>query len=533
MLETDVRNQARQQVESLAQIQSTISESVRQSLVTMTSLPAFRDNDADLQLEIMAEILRKNPEYVNISRTGVDGIVSLSHRLAAQTDLSERLHIRRALAGAEFAPGEYILARVDGRPSFPYAAAIRNREGKVTGALTAVYELSAYADFYARHELIDDARLLLIDQMGTVLLELPGDSARTGTMYRRDLFAHMTGKAGFFSARAPNGTLNYYTYRAVSMYGEHEPYLYILASIPEAAARYPARRIMIRNMLLLAFIAALSIVFSLSFGYLLLENHLQRMNQAVNEIRQGTLAARTGIVGAPIEIQHAAELIDAMAGELEHRNRERDTIEKGLAKMLEVREVMLREVHHRVKNNLQLMLSTVFLEQQTAVDITDFAHRIENRVRAMSSVHELLYQPDVPSFLSTTELLQNLIAISQEMYVNAHISLQVEPVQIGAAQATSLALIVNELVTNAAKYGGDARGQVQVEITCRLRNEQVELIIFDHGPGFTLDAIDRNQKGFGLQLVKMLVDQLYGTIVFSGDRQNSIVIRFRPEETPD
>ncbi|MBN1532077.1 MAG: PAS domain S-box protein [Spirochaetes bacterium] len=197
------------------------------------------------------------------------------------------------------------------------------------------------------------------------------------------------------------------------------------------------------------------------------------------------------------------------------------TAEEGLRKSLQEKEVLLREVHHRVKNNFQIIMSLLNLQ---AFNIRDdemarqFGEAI-SRIRSMALVHENLYRSSDLAHINFTSYIS---LIAKELYAGcvqneSSISLGIEAgeMEMNIEQAVPCGLIVNELLTNAFKYafprGWEGEGRVRITLTESV-DGRVELAISDNGIGLPDDLEFNDGRTLGLSLVRMLAHQMRGTI---------------------
>jgi PAS domain S-box-containing protein len=210
--------------------------------------------------------------------------------------------------------------------------------------------------------------------------------------------------------------------------------------------------------------------------------------------------------------------------------------EAQLQASLEEKESLLKEVHHRVKNNLQLISSLLSL-QAARIDepaVAELFADSRNRVRSMALVHENLYQAGNFARISMATHIQNLCAHLTRAYgVNSRrveLSIRIGDVQLDLDRAVSCGLIVNELVSNALKHAfPDGRpGRVCVELHPFGDKQQV-LVVGDNGIGLRPDLDPRRSDSLGLQLVDDLTQQLHGTIVVNRDGGTTFTITFDAE----
>lgn len=207
---------------------------------------------------------------------------------------------------------------------------------------------------------------------------------------------------------------------------------------------------------------------------------------------------------------------------------QKETIEKALAE----RESLLKEIHHRVKNNLQIIASLLYLQSGKFED-EDFKRVLEEgqgRVRSMALIHQKLYENDDLKSIPFGEYLVELIAeikasFGQEM-ADIQINIESEEINFDVETAVPLGLIVNELATNAFKYAFFGSNKGSFSISLRKYENQYVLKISDNGRGIP-DEIDiKKTKSLGLRLVKMLSVQLEGQYEFQSYQGTVFELKF-------
>lgn len=191
--------------------------------------------------------------------------------------------------------------------------------------------------------------------------------------------------------------------------------------------------------------------------------------------------------------------------------------EAQLRRTLAERELLLREVNHRVKNSLQLVLSMLSLQsaefrESSAKEL--FAKAIA-RVTAIASIHERLYQDNDPLTLDMQAYLSGLCAELERASIgeerHAQLKTEIEPLRLPTENGVSLALIVNELVMNSLKHGRPTDRPATIHVRLRhLDAERARLTIADNGPGMTSNG--KPPTGLGTRLISMLVRQLQGQL---------------------
>jgi PAS domain S-box-containing protein len=209
------------------------------------------------------------------------------------------------------------------------------------------------------------------------------------------------------------------------------------------------------------------------------------------------------------------KIIQAVVRDITDRKRDEDRIKASLAE----KEVLLKEIHHRVKNNLQVISSLLKLQSRYIQDsrVSEMLKESQNRVRSMALVHEQLYQSKDLSNIDFAEYIQNLAHNLFQAYEidteGVKLQTNIAPCSMNIDTAVPCGLIINELVTNSLKYAftGQTQGKIKIDFT--LDNNRVcVLTVSDSGIGFPQDLDYRNARTLGLRLVGSLVKQIRGKI---------------------
>jgi len=199
------------------------------------------------------------------------------------------------------------------------------------------------------------------------------------------------------------------------------------------------------------------------------------------------------------------------------RFRERQKAAAALSAALAGKEVLLQEVHHRVKNNLQIISSLLNLQAESLPDIAQGAlEESQRRIRSMALVHEQLYGGADPGELDFADYVRSLTSDLMNAYrgelERVQLRLELEPVLLGVSQAISCGLILNELVTNALKYAFPGSRTGEILVTLRCQGGEVELRVADDGVGFPPGFDCTQSHSLGLRIIALLTNQLSGTL---------------------
>ncbi|MBN2613448.1 MAG: sensor histidine kinase [Bacteroidales bacterium] len=200
---------------------------------------------------------------------------------------------------------------------------------------------------------------------------------------------------------------------------------------------------------------------------------------------------------------------------------------------LKEKEVLLKEIHHRVKNNLQLINSLLNLQAGSISDSETKTALIDsqNRVKSMALIHQLLYQSDLNTRVEISKYLEELMESLNHSYGfrDKHIQyvIRAEAIEFDIDKAIPLGLITNELATNAIKYAFNDSTGGKIEISLNKTSEnQYTLQVKDNGTGIPKKFNHEKSNSLGINLVKLLAKQLEGNVEFESNGGTTIKISF-------
>lgn len=208
---------------------------------------------------------------------------------------------------------------------------------------------------------------------------------------------------------------------------------------------------------------------------------------------------------------------------------EKNLAEKSLERSLFEKELLLKEVHHRVKNNMQIISSLLNLESANVHDKRDaeLFFTLQNRVKSMALIHNNLYSSDD---ISRIKLKSYINSLSSQIFAtsasssNIKIVTDIDDITLNMETAIPLGLIITELVTNSFKYAfPEDEGTIKIQL--KELDDELELIVADDGIGFPKEKYQK--ATLGLQLVDGLVMQLDGNLTRDGGNGTKYTIKFR------
>ncbi|HEX9925796.1 MAG TPA: histidine kinase dimerization/phosphoacceptor domain -containing protein, partial [Anaerolineae bacterium] len=256
-------------------------------------------------------------------------------------------------------------------------------------------------------------------------------------------------------------------------------------------------------------------------------------NRMMSELKESQNQIRSYTHELELKVEERTGELKAINNQLQHDITERKKAEAQIEASLKEKEVLLQEIHHRVKNNLQVIssllnLQSEYVEDQKALEVFQES---QHRVRSMALIHEKLYRSENLAQIDFADYVRELSTYlfrSQTAKVqDITLTVQPENIFLDIDRAVPCGLMLNELVSNALKHAfpNGRPGEIRIELSID-NHRQLTLKVIDNGIGFLAEWDYQNTKSLGLQLVNTLVDQLDGKIELDRDNGMEFTITF-------
>ncbi len=194
------------------------------------------------------------------------------------------------------------------------------------------------------------------------------------------------------------------------------------------------------------------------------------------------------------------------------------------------KEILIKEIHHRVKNNMQIMMSLLSLKINSSVTANErsILKEFQDRIRSMAIIHERLYLEKDISSISIDEYIDELsgsLLASFQRTENIEIETEIEHIQLDIDVAIPLGLIINELMTNSLKHAFTDKEKGSISMKFKAENKEGFFHYTDSGKGFIKK--ERKDESFGLELIEILVGQLNGEMTFDSENGVEVNMKFK------
>jgi signal transduction histidine kinase len=351
--------------------QDRLTEGARQLLVVLAQLPSVQNQDAVPCSSFLADLLKEYPLYENLGAANLDGDIFCSAvPSATRTNISDRSVFQLALQTRDFVVGDYIVARITGRPTLSTAYPVLDQAGEPRGVVFAGIDLAWLDSFVAQAQLPAGSSLSVIDSAGIILTRYPDPERWRGTSLpdslMQPLLAHLelvNEAEGIDGIRRLYGTTSWCCLLAGDVF--------VRVGIPTAVVYADAQQLLIRNLATLGLASLL--VFGAAWGgaRLFLLKPLDGLLGAIRRFEAGDTAARIGPTVGSGELGYLAHAFDEMAAALEARESERDRSEAAL-RLQSARAEALATIAARLNAQLdpQSVFNLMCLETTRALQVS-------------------------------------------------------------------------------------------------------------------------------------------------------------------
>ena len=534
-----------QSVETMAQLgelaasqDQSLTDSAKKLLTALTRadvVPILLLQTKNCAARMGAMVEGFKAEYIYIGITDALGHILCSSRSeAVGLDISDRPWWQQTRASREIVVSDLIESKLTGSPVVTVAAPL----GDTSPAFGGVMFIGINAQALMRQPgLPADAKAYLIDHSGhamtlagmVALADLSADSIKAhptlgGLPEAKQLTPALEGGERQFAAKGLDGQPRIYV--ATPLQGSR---LLTLVGLPESRLLSSARQNLWRAIVVPVAMMLWALLLTALAGHFMVARSLRSLSRTARALRRGDYSARPQLRGASLEMRQLAETMTALAERIAQH-------EQSLSRSIEQKDAMLKEIHHRIKNNLQVVTSLMSLQAGRLRDPVAMAALtdLQRRVRSLSLLHKHLYEGDDLRYLDfglfVTELCQMVKESCGPAAQNIAVSVDIPPIPLDPDRAVPVALLITEALSNALRHGfpAGARGQVSIGLTADA-DGKATITIADDGKGWVSTAgeegtASERAQSMGMSLMQVFARQLGGELEVGGPP--GAIIRF-------
>jgi two-component sensor histidine kinase len=462
-------------------------EGVRSVMRTVALAPATRQMDWRTCRDFIDVIQGDLQQVTSIGVADAAGTIVCGKGFQAGISVADRPYFAAAVSGEEFVVGEYTVGRVSGRAVLPLAAPI-HAQHEVAGVVIAVVDLEWLSASLAERGLPEGGSITLADRDGTIIARQPLPERFVGTRIP-DTYQHLLHEPaeGALELTSQDGTQRVLGYKPLGIAPEG---IYISAGLSVDYSYAGIYAATIRALVVTALAVVAAILASAIISRRFIAGPVARLVATAERWRAGDLKARSEVRGDD-EFGTLGEVFD-QAIEQARRREERIIM-------------LMREVTHRVKNQMAVMLSMARQVGRNSATVGEFQKAFSDRIMAMSRSHDLVFTGGEDARLAVLILSQ-----LEPFAVGPRMSLAGPEVWINAQSAQHLGMAIHELATNAVKYGAwsTPAGHVDVSWSILEGDPQALRLVWKEQGG--PPVLPRSAMGFGSTVLESVVGPALG-----------------------
>jgi two-component sensor histidine kinase len=498
-------------------------------LVNLAADPAIRTMARPECQEVLQRALENFPEYISISATEKDGTVKCTtSETGTLANLTHRSWFQEAIASPGFTLSDYTVSQDLAEPVIVAASPIRDDDNEIQGVLHIDIDLDWLSLFVRASGVPPEGSVFLLDKNGIVLTssKFELDQTEAAMPNAATLQQVVDRKLVDFEAIGNDGQMRVYSSVALP-HGN----VIVLFGLPSATTLGWIERDLLARLLSLAAIWLAGILAAIIGTRLWVTRWVSQLRRTARAYSRGDFSARVDFSRAPVELRDLGNTLVNMADRLEAR-------ENDLRSSLAQKDTLLKEIHHRVKNNLQTITSllNIHLRSVTSAQAHQALEEVQTRVRALALVHHYLYESEDVRVVELRLFVGELCQVLHDTLSGAERPIRIEAdvhnITIASERAVPIALLITEAVTNAYKHAfPDGRaGKILVAIHT-LDETSALLTIRDDGVGYgagtDLSTTVVAGRGVGMSLISAFARQLGEDLEVSGPPGTTIALKLR------
>lgn len=422
----------------------------------------------------------------------------------------------------------YLMSPALKEPIVSYAAPVIDVDGMLKGVIALGIRLNWLSAIGQEPGLPSEGEITLLDHNGEVLVSSTEDGERARTTLPSANYLQEVVRDGvrLFEAPGEDGKSRLYAVNALGNDG-----LFVVFGLPRASVMDPLMGDLLIQIGILTLVSVAGMTAALLGARLLVTRWTEKLTDAANSMSLGNLFAETELRGAPSEIRQLGETLKAMATRIEHR-------EADLRESLAQKQLMLREIHHRVKNNLQIVTSllNLYARLPRGDAFRQAFSDLQMRINALALVHRHLYESEDLKEIDLAPFMKNLCGLLQDgsgiSSRRVKMTFSFPELRMTGDRAVPLALLTTEILTNCFKHAfpNQRSGTINVRMTVA-ENGEAALVIVDDGVGPGGGQEGDALTSMGSTLIAAFTKQLGGQLTVAGPPGTTTTITFNALST--
>jgi signal transduction histidine kinase/ActR/RegA family two-component response regulator len=321
----NARTETQKLTDNIASEQQNLVAAAQQLVSALAQLPYVKSQDTARVQAILSEILRLNPQYLNIFIADRSGMMWASAvPMKSSFSISDRRYFRNAFLTGQFSSGEYIIGRIFGKPTISFGYPFRDHEGGFGGVIAINFDLDYCRQLLERSKLPEGSSYLLIDHKGVILSRGIHPEPYVGRSVEPEIFSAMQAGPDRETLMSPgiDGIKRFSTYRKLRLSTEQSPYMYIRVGIPVKSVVSKANRALFYKLAVFTPFLLAALFLGWLIGKRSIVDRISRLQEASRRLAEGDLNARVSDLVKGGELGNLGQAFDEMARLLALREQE-------------------------------------------------------------------------------------------------------------------------------------------------------------------------------------------------------------------
>jgi two-component sensor histidine kinase len=495
---------------------SQLMQGTRYLMLTITRHPSVPGNEAECAAHFSGVVkgLAVYREAALIDRAGKFHCSSVT--IPPTLNVSDRAYFAEPLKTGRFTIGTVTTGRVTGERSLHVAMPYKPADNSFDGVIVMILDPDRVAQEFAQRAWPKNHRLSVLDREGNVVFMIPpSENYETRAATRDSFVRYKKGEGPTFVTRRTGGTDEI---TALVRLSEAPDELFVAVSVDLDLALASLWDIAWRSMILALIAILLALLGASLAGAWLLERPILALVETARRREAGDTTAQFPRLSRGSEFGQLSRALSAMSTKVDG--------------LLEQKEFLLRELQHRVMNSLQILSSLLLMQSRHAKspETRDQLKNARDRVLSMGTVYRHLYNTETVGPVEFSDFIRLICGESENAYGGSKIVCDTEPLFVSGSTATSLAVLLHELITNALKYAypEDKPGTIQVSL--KRTKAGIEFRVMDQGQGLPADFNPEASGSLGFKVISSTVRRFGGTLSYNRlEPGTEFVITFPPD----
>jgi two-component sensor histidine kinase len=479
-----------------------IVDNSRQLMTAIAKYPSIPDHEEECT-SYFKSVIADIPIYREAAIIDTDGKFHCSTIPIPPTlDVRDRIYFYEPLKTGKLTVGTITQGRVTHSTSVHLSMPYKDADGSIRGVIVLILNPEKLAEIIPAYPWRSEHRLIVLDREGSLVLTIPSNDFENVGAISKAIFPKIAhAPSGTIDIKGPNGRSEIIGFVPLN---DASQGLFTAVAIDRDSALAEASIINIRGIAFNLVAIVLAVVGVWLATYIMIDRPIRAIIKSARRREAGDTSKKFPKLRFSAEFGQLSAALSRMSDRINE--------------LLKQKDLLLRELQHRVMNSLNLLSSLLDVQRRYVVDPAAKEHlaNARDRIIAMGTVYRNLYQADTVEYVEFSGFLNTICNQSEAAYVGTNklsIEVEAEPLQLSGAHAISLGMLTHELITNALKHAYSDGVSGPIRVTLKHKDDgSIELRFSDSGRGLPDNFQIEKTSSLGMKIIASTVRQLGGTL---------------------